>query len=180
MRIIKYIRYQIFKKTKAKPSNPGRDNDLHGIIFHLRLRPFQGKESTWLRLAMGYARKTERKSGCSLGSCIKKMDGPCYRSGSEIERGNAFKGFSERRSLLSILSSITIISFPSSVTSKLNRIYMQYTTYYPVWSHSICPPNPSLVYSFENIKGSKKFTEMRIFTIEIGSCTLKLTFANLS
>lgn len=47
MRIIKYIQIsEIFKKTKAEPSNTGRDTDLHGMIFHVELRTFQGKEST--------------------------------------------------------------------------------------------------------------------------------------
>lgn len=41
---------EIFKKTKAQPSNIGRDNDLHGIIFHLRLQNFQGRENTGLIL----------------------------------------------------------------------------------------------------------------------------------
>lgn len=39
----------IFKKTKkqhTRPSNIWRDNDLHGIMLHLKLKNFQGKEST--------------------------------------------------------------------------------------------------------------------------------------
>ena len=57
---------------------------------------------------------------------------------------------------------------------------MQYTTYYPAGSHSICHPSTTLVYSFENIKGSNEFIEIGMFMTEISSDTSTLAFGNLS
>lgn len=51
MRVIRYIQIsEIFlkrqKNNNTRPSDIWRDNDLHGIMLHLKLKNFQGKEST--------------------------------------------------------------------------------------------------------------------------------------
>lgn len=114
----------IFKKTETGPSDIWRDGDLHGIILHLRLRNFQGKESTWL--IWGNLRNTKRGSqaanwGLYHYACIQKTDASCYCCGSDTEEGYTFQGFSGRNSLPWYLLNIVIISLPSALTGKLNK-----------------------------------------------------------
>ena len=97
---------EISEKAQTKSSNMWRDNDLHGVLLHLRLKNLQGKEGIWLLRRKKLGAKWDRVPLASL----KRKDGTTLLIWVRDRGRYTFRGFSGRRSLLWTLFSTASIS----------------------------------------------------------------------